>query len=68
MAALFTLIDAVVSPVLHNNDPANPEAVNTEPPQLLVTATEGAGIVELTGAATPVPGRLVQPFTVCVTV
>ena len=66
--AAVTVIDAVVAPVLHNNVPVNEPAVNTELLQLLVTVTVGAGTLEFTGAATPLPGVLVHPFTVCVTV
>ena len=62
--AVATLIVAVVSPVFHNNVPVKPDAVNIEPPQLLITATAGAGMVELTGVATPNPGGLVQVFIV----
>jgi hypothetical protein len=32
---VVTVIDAVVAPVLHNNVPVVPVAVNTELPQLL---------------------------------
>ena len=65
--AVVTVIDAVVAPVLHNKDPVNPEAVNTELPQLLTTPTIGAdGIVF--GAAALLPAELVHPFIVCVTV
>ena len=43
--AVVTVIDAVVAPLLHNNAPVVPVAVNTELPQLLVTFTTGvAGI------------------------
>jgi hypothetical protein len=66
--AVVTLIVAVASPVLHNNDPVNPEAVNVEPPQLLVTSTTGTAIVVFTGVAVTLPGALVHPLTVCVTV
>ena len=60
-------MDGVVSPVLHSNDPVKPEAVNTELSQLLTTPTAGAaGIVFC--AAIPLPGALLHPFTVCVTV
>ena len=61
------MIDGVVSPVLQSNEPAKPEAVNTELPQLLATVTVGAGGIAF-GAAVPLPVRLVHPFTVCVTV
>ena len=57
-------MDELVSPVLHIK--LVPVALNTELPQLFTTVTTGAGVV--TGAATPLPAALVQPFTVCVTV
>jgi hypothetical protein len=41
-------MDGVVAPLLHNNDPVNPEAVKTELPQLLATATVGAAGIALT--------------------
>src|SRR4030095_7213501 len=63
---VVTVIAAVVAPVLHNNEPVNEPAVKTLLLQLLVTVKVGAGT--LTGAAIPVPGVLVHPFTVCVTV
>jgi len=58
----------VVSDVLHNKVPVNPEAVRSElPSQLLTTPTIGVpGFVF--GADIPDPVVLVQPFTVCVTV
>jgi hypothetical protein len=65
--AVVTVIDAVVSPVLHNKEPVNPVAVNMELPQLSTTVTDGAGGTGF-GAAVPVPAALVHPFTVCVTV
>ena len=64
---MVTVIDSVVSPVLHNNDPVKPDAVNTELPQLSTTVTAGATGVVL-GAATPLPSALVHPFIVCVMV
>jgi len=66
--AAVTVIEAVVAPVLHNKDPVNDPAVNVELPQLFTTDTVGADTLEFNGAATPLPGVLVQPFTVCVTV
>ena len=45
---VFTVIDDVVAPVLHNNVPVNPVAVNTELPQLFTTVTPVATGVELT--------------------
>ena len=61
------MIDDEVAPLLHNNEPVNDPAVNTELPQLLVTATVGAGTEELSGAAIPLPGALMQPLMVWVT-
>ena len=63
--ATVTVIDEVVAPLLHNNEPVNPEAVNTELPQLLATVTVGADGVAI-GAAVPLPAALVHPFTVWV--
>ena len=60
---MVTVIAAVVSPVLHRSDPVNPEAVNTELPQLLATDTAGADGIGF-GAATPVPVALVHPSIV----
>jgi hypothetical protein len=65
--ALLTVIDGVVSVVLHNNVPDAVVDKVEVPLQLFTTLTEGvAGVVF--GAATPEPAELVQPFTVCVTV
>ena len=66
--AVATVIDEVVAPLLHNKGPVNEPAVNVELPQLSTTDTVGADIFKFNGAATPLPGRLVHPFTVCVTV
>jgi hypothetical protein len=60
------VIDEVVAPLLHNKEPVNDVAVNIELPQLFSTVTTGADGISL-GAATPLPGRLVHPVTVCVT-
>jgi phage tail protein X len=57
-----------VAPLLHNNEPVKPEAVNSELPQLSVTVILGVGTAEFIGAATPLPVILVQPVIVCVTV
>ena len=65
--AVVTVIDEVVAPLLHNNEPVKDVAVNVELPQLFTTVTTGADGIAF-GAATPLPGRLVHPFTVCVTV
>jgi hypothetical protein len=53
--------------VLHNSEPPNPDAVNTELSQLLITPTSGAAGI-IFGVAMPLPGALVHPFTFCVTV
>ena len=66
--AFVTEIDGVVAPVLHNKDPVNDPAVNVELPQLFTTVTVGAGTFPFKGAAIPLPGLLVHPFTACVTV
>ena len=59
--AVNTVIDDVVSPVDHNQ--FEPDAVNTELPQLFETVTTGAeGTVN--GAAVPEPAGLTHPPTV----
>lgn len=63
----MTVIEFVVSPVLHNREPVNPEAVNTEYPQLLAIVTSGAGGISF-GAAIPLPSALEHPPTVWVKV
>ena len=68
MPATVTVIVGVVAPVLHNNEPVNDSAVNVEVPQILTTVTVGADTLEFKGAATPLPGELMHPLTVCVTV
>ena len=65
--AVVTVIDEVVAPLLHNKEPVKDVAVNVELPQLSTTDTVGADGIAF-GAATPLPGRLVHPFSVCVTV
>ena len=60
----MTVIEAVVAPVLHNNDPLNDPAVNVELPQLFTTLTVGDGTLALSGDAVPLPGGLAEPFTV----
>ena len=68
MALVVTVILSVVAPLLHENvAPGTPVAVNTEFPQLLAMATVGADGMAF-GAAVPLPGVLVHPFTVCLTV
>jgi len=47
VAAVVTVMELVVAPVLHNNEPV-PVAVNSELPQLLVTETVGAEGMEVT--------------------
>ena len=64
--AVVTVIDEVVAPLLHNNEPVKDVAVNIELPQLSITDTVGADGIAF-GAAIPLPEELVQPFTVCVT-
>jgi putative N-acetylmannosamine-6-phosphate epimerase len=65
--ALFTIMEEVVAPVLHNNKPVAVVDKVVEPLQLLTTFTIGvAGVVF--GAAVPEPAKLVQASTVCVTV
>ena len=63
---MVTVIDEVVWPLLHSNEPV---AVvdNTELPQLFTTVTTGADGTAL-GADNPLPGALVHPSTVVVTV
>ncbi len=65
--AVVTVMEGVVAPLLHKSDPVKFDAVNTELPQLSATLTVGAAGTGL-GAAVPVPGALIQPLTVCVTV
>lgn len=56
-------MEVVVSPVLHNKEPAKSEAVNTELPQLFAATTVGADGIAF-GEAAPLPAELVQPFKV----
>ncbi len=53
-----------MAPLLHNNEPVKPEAVNTVLPQLSDTVIVGVVTEEFNGAATPLPGRLVHPLSV----
>ena len=62
-----TVIEFVVSPVLHDNDPVTPVAVKTELPQLLLTDIPGAAGVGL-GADVALAAGLEQPFIACITV
>ena len=63
---MVTMMDEVVSPVLHNKVPAA-RVDSVELPQSLVTVTSGAEGTAF-GAATPDPGALMHPSTVVVTV
>ncbi len=67
MPAVVTVIDGVVALLLHNNVPVAVVDNVEVPSQLLTTVTTGVAGIDL-GAAVPGPARLVQPFTVCVTV
>jgi hypothetical protein len=60
-----TVMEELVSPVLHNKEPPALVA-NTLLPQLLLTVTTGAAGAAV-GVAMPDPAALVQPFTVWVT-
>ena len=64
---MVTVIDVVVAPLLHKSGPVKLPAVNTDLPQLSTTVTVGADGAA-TGADVPLPIKLAQPFTVCVTV
>ena len=57
-------MDEVAAPLLHNNEPVKPDAVNTELPQLLTTETPGGATEEFNGDAVPLPAGPVHPFTV----
>jgi hypothetical protein len=57
----------VVAPLLHNKVPGAVVDNVEVPSQLSTTVTDGA-VGAVCGAAVPEPGRLVQPFTVVVTV
>ena len=63
---MVTVIEDVVWPLLHCNEPLA-LVDNMELPQLFVTDTTGAVGVDF-GADTPIPGALVHPSTVVVTV
>ena len=62
-----TVIDAEVSPLLHNNVPVNDPAVNMELVQLSTTDIVGGSTAAFIGAAVPFPWALIHPFTVCAT-
>ena len=63
VAASVTVIDDVVAPLLHNNEPVKLEAVNKELPQLFTVVIVGGTGIVLT-AAIPLPATLVHPLTV----
>ena len=65
--AVVTVMELVVSPVLHDNDPVTPVAVRTELPQKLLTDMPGAAGVSL-GADVALAAGLEQPFIDWVTV
>ena len=58
-------MDEVVAPVLHNKFPVA-LVDRIELPQLFVTVTTGVAGIAF-GAAVPLPGALLHPFTVVVT-
>ena len=60
------MIDDVVAPVFHSNEPVA-VVERIDEPQELTTVTTGAAGVAL-GAAITELSALVQPFTVCVAV
>ncbi len=60
-------MEEVVSLLLHNNVPVALVDKVDVPSQLFTTVTTGGGGVTF-GAAIAEPGRLVHPFTFCVTV
>jgi putative N-acetylmannosamine-6-phosphate epimerase len=64
---VLAVIDEVEAPVLHNKVPVAIVDNVEVPLQLSTTFTTGVDGVVL-GAAVPVPGKLLQPFTVFVTV
>ena len=66
MPAVVTVIEAVVAPLLHNRLPAA-EVESTVFPQLFTTVTVGTEGVAI-GEAVPLPGALLHPFSVAVTV
>ena len=64
---MVTVILGVVSLVFHAMVPEVISEVNTEVPQSFTTVTTGIAGVAL-GAAVAVPGKLVHPFIIAVTV
>ena len=65
--AVPTVMEAVVAPVLHSSVPVAAVDKVDVLLQLFTTVTTGAAGVVF-GAAVPLPGKLVHPFTVVVTV
>lgn len=61
------MIVEVVAPVLHNRLPAALVVSVEVPLQLFITDTTGVAGVDF-GAAVPLPGLLLHPFIVAVTV
>lgn len=57
-------MELVVCPVLHNNVPVKPVAVNTELPQLSTTVTPGVTGIAF-GAAVALANELVHPPADC---
>ena len=60
---LVTVIELVLAPLLHNNDPEKLPADNKELPQLSITETDGADGITF-GADVPLPAGLTHPFIV----
>ncbi len=67
VAALATMMESLVSPVLHNSAPVKFVATRSELPQLSWTVTVGADGIPL-GTEDSLPAGLTHPFKVCVTV
>ena len=59
VAVSVTVIDVVVAPLLHNNEPVKLPAVKTELPQLFATVTVGADGIALTVNVAPL--EFVEP-------
>ena len=57
------MVEGVVAPLLHNNEPVKFDAVSKELPQLFTTSIEGADGICF-GAETPLAALLVQPLMV----